>query len=63
MASEGEVLVDNAEQLAVNSSPLKADPSSSNIFTDETIDNLSNGFLEILQPEVSRVQKSLKELM
>ncbi len=34
-----------------------------NLFTDETVENLTNGFLEILQPEVTRVQKSLEELM
>ena len=34
-----------------------------NLFTDETLQKLSDGFLEILLPEVTRVQRSLEELM
>lgn len=53
-------LVDSAEELPT---PQPKDNDSTNLFTEETIDNLSSGFLEILQPEVTRVQQSLKELM
>ena len=31
--------------------------------TEETVAQLSDGFLNILQPEVVRVQESLQELM
>ena len=31
--------------------------------TEETVTQLSDGFLNILQPEVARVQESLQELV
>ena len=37
--------------------------NSLKLFSDESIENLTDGFLEILQPEVTRVEKSLEELM
>ena len=40
-----------------------SESDSQPLFSDETIQSLTNGFLEILQPEVTRVQKSLDELM
>ena len=40
-----------------------SESDSQALFSDETIQSLTNGFLEILQPEVTRVQKSLDELM
>ena len=32
-------------------------------FTAETVEQLSNGFLAVLEPELLHVQKSLNELM
>ncbi len=32
------------------------------LFTEETVDNLTNGFLTVLEPEISRVLKSINEL-
>ena len=60
MSSEG-------SEDVVSEGPNPAAPSETNeslgLFSDETIENLTNGFLEILQPEVVRVQTSLEELM
>lgn len=44
--------------------PEKEQSSTENIeiFTNETIDKLTQGFLNILQPEVLRVEQSLNEL-
>lgn len=33
------------------------------LFGTETVDNLTNGFLAILEPELVRVHKSLEELV
>jgi hypothetical protein len=44
----------------------KADTSDEqvvNVFTAEAIDNLTEGFLNALQPEVLRVEQSLNELI
>lgn len=35
---------------------------SLNVFSEEAIDELSQGFLHTLQPEVLRVEQSLNEL-
>ncbi len=40
-----------------------SESDSLGLFSDETVQSLTDGFLEILQPEVTRVQKSLDELM
>ena len=53
---------ETVESVQPSSTP-SSNAESVNLFTDETIENLTNGFLEILQPEVTRVQKSLEELM
>lgn len=36
---------------------------SLDLFSADTVDQLSNGFLAVLEPELSHVQKSLQELM
>ena len=43
--------------------PIEQDNVESvSMFSEETVQNLTDGFLELLQPEVVRVQKSLEEL-
>ena len=36
---------------------------SLDLFSAVTLDQLSNGFLEVLEPEMEHVQRSLNELM
>lgn len=35
---------------------------SCNVFSSDTLSNLTDGFLNVLQPEAVRVEKSLQEL-
>jgi len=45
-----------------SSSPKAQKLEPLDLFSTETVDNLANGFLSVLEPEMVRVQQSLQEL-
>ena len=66
MATSSDTTMNMEQQSSETTPPIP--PTSAGIeplalFGTETVDNLSNGFLAVLEPELVRVHKSLEELV